>query len=65
MKIADCMRCNIKFPNDVNLGFIGVYLAGYILDVTGSWTSVFNVTALINLIGVSVFVAFGSGKPIL
>ena len=46
-------------------GFLGVYLAGYILDVTGSWAQVFNFTALVNLIGISVFVTFGSGKPIL
>ena len=46
-------------------GFIGVYLAGYILEVTQSWAQVFNVTALINLVGITTFAAFGSGKPIL
>ena len=46
-------------------GFLGVYLAGYILEVTGgSWVAVFNVTAVINAVGLAVFVAFGSGKPI-
>ena len=46
-------------------GFVGVYLAGYILEVTGgSWVAVFNVTAAINAIGLAVFVAFGSGNPI-
>jgi hypothetical protein len=45
-------------------GFIGVYLVGYILEVTGSWSAVFNVTAVINLIGLSVFALFGSGNPI-
>jgi len=45
-------------------GFIGVYLVGYILEVTGSWSAVFNVTAVINLIGLSVFALFGSGTPI-
>jgi len=39
-------------------------LAGYILDVTGSWASVFDITALINVLGISVFAAFGSGKAI-
>ena len=45
-------------------GFVGVYVAGYILDLTDSWASVFNVTATVNLFGAAVFVAFGSGKPI-
>ena len=45
-------------------GFIGVYLVGYILELTGSWSAVFNVTAVINLIGLSVFALFGSGTPI-
>ena len=46
-------------------GFVGVYLAGYILEVTGgSWIAVFNVTAAINAVGLAVFVAFGSGNPI-
>ena len=46
-------------------GFVGVYLAGYILEVTGgSWIAVFNVTAAINAVGLAVFVALGSGNPI-
>jgi len=45
-------------------GFIGVYLAGYILELTGSWAAVFNVTAMINLCGLTVFAIFGSGVPI-
>jgi hypothetical protein len=39
-------------------------MAGYILDVTGSWIAVFNVTAAINVFGLVVFLAFGSGNPI-
>ncbi|CAM1154490.1 SLC17A9 (predicted) [Pycnogonum litorale] len=45
-------------------GFIGVYFAGYVQDVTGSWQAVFCVTAMINVIGAIVFLFFGSGKPI-
>jgi hypothetical protein len=45
-------------------GFIGVYLAGYILELTGSWAAVFNVTAFINICGITVFALFGSGVPI-
>lgn len=54
-----CYKLSLLFP-----GFVGVYMAGYILDVTGSWASVFNFTALFNLIGVTIFAAYGSGKPI-
>ena len=46
-------------------GFIGVYLAGYILEVTNSWAAVFNITALINLFGITIFTLFGSAKPVL
>ena len=46
-------------------GFIGVYLAGYILEISGSWAAVFNVTAVINIIGMVTFITFGSGKAIL
>ena len=45
-------------------GFIGVYIAGYILELTGSWSAVFNITALINFVGITTFVIFGSGNPI-
>lgn len=46
-------------------GFVGVYLAGYILELTGSWAAVFNVTAVINLFGICIFTLFGSGVPII
>jgi ACS family sodium-dependent inorganic phosphate cotransporter-like MFS transporter 9 len=45
-------------------GFLGVYLAGYILDITGSWMAVFNATAVINLFGITIFFVFGSATPI-
>ncbi len=45
-------------------GFVGVYLAGYILELTGSWVAVFNLTATINAFGLLAFVLFGSGTAI-
>ncbi|XP_064490218.1 voltage-gated purine nucleotide uniporter SLC17A9-like isoform X2 [Ornithodoros turicata] len=45
-------------------GFIGVYLAGYIVEVTKSWNLVFYLTAVLNLIGCLFFVSFGKGTPI-
>jgi hypothetical protein len=35
------------------------------LELTGSWSAVFNVTAFINLVGIVTFILFGSGTPIL
>lgn len=55
---------NVNFIQNIISGFIGVYIAGYILELTGSWSAVFNVTALINFIGLIIFILFGSGNPI-
>lgn len=46
-------------------GFMGVYLAGYILETTNSWASVFQITAAINMFGCLVFLMFGSGNEII
>uniref|UniRef100_T1GFU5 Major facilitator superfamily (MFS) profile domain-containing protein n=1 Tax=Megaselia scalaris TaxID=36166 RepID=T1GFU5_MEGSC len=45
-------------------GFLGVYLAGHILELTQSWPVVFSTAAGINLVGWIVFVVFGSSEPI-
>ncbi|XP_076440135.1 LOW QUALITY PROTEIN: voltage-gated purine nucleotide uniporter SLC17A9-like [Babylonia areolata] len=45
-------------------GFVGVYIAGHILEATKSWTAVFNQTALVCMIGWTVYVLFGTGKKI-
>ncbi|CAH1775098.1 unnamed protein product [Owenia fusiformis] len=45
-------------------GFIGVYIAGYILETTKSWAAVFNQTAVVTTIGWLTFMIFGSGKKI-
>ncbi len=49
----------VAFP-----GFIAVYIAGYELEVTKSWTLVFNQTGLICLFGWVIFLIFGTGKKI-
>lgn len=43
-------------------GFVGVYMAGYILETTKSWSAVFNQTAAICILGWFVFFLFGSGR---
>lgn len=45
-------------------GFLGVYLAGHILDLTQSWSAVFSTAALINTIGWIIFSVFGSAERI-
>lgn len=45
-------------------GFMGVYLAGYILETTNSWAAVFQITAALNMFGCLVFLVFGSGNAI-
>lgn len=46
------------------VGFLGVYLAGHILELTSSWNTVFNMLVTGNVIGLVVFVLFGSATPI-
>lgn len=45
-------------------GFLGVYLAGHILELTQSWPAVFSTAAGINTVGWIVFTIFGSADPI-
>ncbi|KAG1661712.1 Solute carrier family 17 member 9 [Nymphon striatum] len=45
-------------------GFVGVYICGYILETTGSWQLAFNLTALCSIIGLLIFISFGSGNRI-
>ncbi|XP_075727681.1 major facilitator superfamily transporter 18 isoform X1 [Rhipicephalus microplus] len=46
-------------------GFLGVYLAGYVVDATRSWSLIFYLTSLLNLVGCAAFLVFGRGQPIL
>jgi len=45
-------------------GIIGVYVSGLILQATGSWALVFQVTAGITLFGLVFYLIFASGKRI-
>uniref|UniRef100_A0A8B9SVL8 Voltage-gated purine nucleotide uniporter SLC17A9 n=1 Tax=Anas platyrhynchos TaxID=8839 RepID=A0A8B9SVL8_ANAPL len=46
------------------LGVICVYLAGYLIETTGSWTSVFNLVAAVNSIGLCAFLVFGEAQRV-
>nr|XP_014342411.1 PREDICTED: solute carrier family 17 member 9 [Latimeria chalumnae] len=46
------------------LGVCLVYLSGYLIEVTVSWTSVFHLIALVNVLGLSVFLMFGQAQRV-
>lgn len=46
-------------------GFLGVYLAGHILELTQSWGAVFSTLIGINFVGWIIFVLFASAEPII
>lgn len=46
------------------VGFLGVYLAGHVLEITQSWNIVWNMLVMVNLAGVLVFSLLGSAEPI-
>ena len=43
-------------------GIIGVYVSGMILGLTGSWTMVFQLAALVFLLGLVFYLVFASGE---
>jgi ACS family sodium-dependent inorganic phosphate cotransporter len=45
-------------------GVIGVYVSGLILQATGSWTLVFQVSAGVTFVGLIVFLLFSSGRKL-
>uniref|UniRef100_A0A8C9L9E1 Solute carrier family 17 member 9 n=1 Tax=Pavo cristatus TaxID=9049 RepID=A0A8C9L9E1_PAVCR len=46
------------------LGVVCVYLAGYLMETTGSWISVFNLVAAVNSVGLCVFLMFGEAQRV-
>jgi ACS family sodium-dependent inorganic phosphate cotransporter-like MFS transporter 9 len=45
-------------------GFLGVYLAGHILELTQSWSAVFSTLAAINTVGWIIYTIFGSAEQV-
>ena len=46
-------------------GFIGVYVAGYLLQTFHTWSSVFHSTAVVSFIGAVVYLTFASGERVI
>ena len=42
--------------------FVGVHLSGWLVQTTGSWTSVFLITAALQVVGFVVFLTFASAE---
>ncbi|XP_016042416.2 voltage-gated purine nucleotide uniporter SLC17A9 [Erinaceus europaeus] len=45
-------------------GVVGVCLGGYLIETTGSWTSVFNLVAAISSLGLCNFLLFGKAQRV-
>ncbi|XP_035826482.1 solute carrier family 17 member 9 isoform X2 [Aplysia californica] len=45
-------------------GFVGVYIAGHILETTKSWNAVFGQTSVVCVFGWIVYVIFGTGRRV-
>ncbi|XP_010888943.2 solute carrier family 17 member 9-like isoform X2 [Esox lucius] len=45
-------------------GLVLVYVSGYLIEVTNSWVNVFHLIAVVNTVGVSVFILFGDDRRI-
>ncbi|XP_015515629.1 voltage-gated purine nucleotide uniporter SLC17A9 [Neodiprion pinetum] len=46
-------------------GFLGVYVAGHLLEITHNWSIVFVITSIVNVLGCIVYLLFGSGNAII
>ncbi|XP_053104934.1 solute carrier family 17 member 9 [Hemicordylus capensis] len=46
------------------LGVVCVYLAGHLIESTGSWISVFNLVAAVNALGLCTFLIFGKAERV-
>uniref|UniRef100_A0A8C3X9G8 Voltage-gated purine nucleotide uniporter SLC17A9 n=1 Tax=Catagonus wagneri TaxID=51154 RepID=A0A8C3X9G8_9CETA len=45
-------------------GIMGVCLGGYLVEATGSWTSVFNLVAAVSSLGLCTFLVFGKAQRV-
>nr|XP_006126253.1 solute carrier family 17 member 9 isoform X2 [Pelodiscus sinensis] len=45
-------------------GVVCVYLAGHLIETTGSWASVFNLVATVNVLGLCTFLVFGEAQRV-
>lgn len=46
-------------------GVVGVAVAGWLVDVTGSYASIFALVAVLNVLGAAVWIAFASGERVI
>lgn len=58
-----CLSPNQPVPS-YGTGVVGVCLGGYLIETTGSWTSVFNLVAAISSLGLCTFLVFGKAQRV-
>lgn len=45
-------------------GVVGVCLGGYLIETTGSWTSMFSLVAAVSSLGLCIFLLFGEAQRV-
>lgn len=45
-------------------GLLMVCMSGYIIEITDSWVTVFSVLAVVNIMGVTIFIVLGDAKRV-
>ncbi|XP_075958797.1 voltage-gated purine nucleotide uniporter SLC17A9-like [Anarhichas minor] len=46
------------------MGLVLVFVSGYLIEVTLSWTTVFSLLTLVNVTGLGIFLIFGEGRRV-
>lgn len=59
----DCLSLTLFVPS-LGAGVVGVGLGGYLIETTGSWTSVFNLVATVSSLGLCTFLMFGKAQRV-
>ncbi|KAL7985650.1 hypothetical protein Chor_004220 [Crotalus horridus] len=64
LQYAGCKPITARVANTGGalLGVVCVYLAGHLIENTGSWVSVFNLVAAVNALGLCTFLLFGKAQ---
>ncbi|XP_040494514.1 solute carrier family 17 member 9 isoform X3 [Ursus americanus] len=61
--LADCPGA-LGPPAPSAAGVVGVCLGGYLIETTGSWTSMFNLVAAVSSLGLCTFLLFGEAQRV-
>lgn len=48
----------------LSTGVIMVYFSGYLIETTGSWSSVFALITVVNLLGLGMFLTYAEARRV-